>query len=141
MKTKSLEKTNVKSIVYDFFKQFPTWVGRSAVTPTVEQLDKYLSKNLQMHNNGQIVAKSSANYLDRLKKFQKKYSNFQISEPLEEPLIVGNQASIYYRLDLTTSTGQHKQVYIMGLFTIHDDKISKWIEVTNEKEAAGGWDA
>jgi hypothetical protein len=137
--TKSLDKTKNLNIIYDFFKEFQTWFGPSAYTPTANELEKYLSKNLQMFNNGQLVVKSAANYLDRLQKFQKKYSNFQISEPLEEPLIHDNQATIYYQLDLTTKSGQHKQVFIMGLLTIEDNKISRWIEVTNEK-GASNWD-
>lgn len=136
---KGLDKRKILSIIYDFFNQFKTWCGRSPVTPSMEELEKYLSRNLQMFNNGQLVVKSSANYLDRLKKFQKKYSNFQISEPIEEPTVYDNQAVLYYKLDLTTHDGQHKQVYIMGQLTIEDNKISRWIEVTNEK-GAENWD-
>jgi hypothetical protein len=133
MVTKTLDKTKIVGVIYDFFKQFKQWCGPSAVTPSANELEKYLSKNLQMFNNGQLVVKSAAHYLDRLKKFQSKYSSFQISEPLEEPLVEDNRASIYYKLDLTTRNKQHIEVYIMGLFTIEQDKISRWIEVTNEK--------
>lgn len=138
--TKSFDKTKILNVVYDFFKQFQVWCGPSAHTPSVNELEKYLSKNLQMFNNGQLVARSSANYLDRLQKFQKKYPKFQISKPIEEPLICDNQGVIYYQIDLTAQNGQHKQVYVMGLFTIEDDKISRWVEVTHEK-GAGNWDA
>lgn len=139
MVTKSLDKTKVLSIVYDFFKKFQVWCGPSSVIPSTEELEKIFSKNLQMFNNGQLIVKSAVNYLDRVQKFQKKYSAFKISEPLEEPLISDNQATIYYRLDLTTHNGQHKQIYIMGLFTVEDNKISRWVEVTHEK-GAGNWD-
>jgi hypothetical protein len=139
MVTKSLDKTKVLNIVYEFFKQFPIWSGSSPITPSTHELEKYLSKNLEMFNNGQLVVKGAANYLDRLKKLQKKYLYFQISNPLTEPLVRDNQAAIYYQLDLTTHKGEHKQVYIMGLFTIEDDKISRWIEVTSEK-GTENWD-
>lgn len=134
-----MDKTKTLGVIFDFFKQFQKWCSPSAATPSLSELEKYISKNLQMSSNGQSVTRSSANYLDRLLKFQKKYSSFQISEPLEEPIIYDNRAAIYYRLDLTTKTGQHKQVYIMGLVTIEDDKISRWIQVTNEK-GLGTWD-
>lgn len=140
MATKTLEKSKLLNVVFDFFKQFPTWCGPSPVTPNIHDLEKYLSKNLQMFNNGQLVVKSSANYLDRLQKFQKKYSNFQVSQPLEEPLISDNKATLYYRLDLTARNGQHKQIFIMALMTIENDKISRWVEVTNEK-GTEHWDA
>lgn len=133
MVTKTLDKTKTLSVIYDFFKQFKQWCGPSAVTPSANELEKYLSKNLQMFNNGHLIVKGAANYLERLKKFQSKYSNFQISEPLEEPLMEDNRASLYYKLELTTRNGQHREVYVMGLFTIEQDKISRWFEVTNER--------
>lgn len=139
MTTKMLDKTKTLNVVYDFFKQFKSWCGTSHTTPSAQELEKYLSKDLQMFNNGQLVVKGAGNYLDRLQKLQKKYSNFKISEPLEEPLLSGNQATLYYRLDLTTHNGQHKQVYIMGLFTVEEEKITRWIEVTHEKDTAS-WD-
>lgn len=140
MAIKDLDKTRIIGVVYDFFKQFQVWCDPSAITPNANELEKFFSKNLQMFNNGQVVVKSAANYLDRLQAFKKKYSNFKISEPLEEPLISGDRVSVYYRLDLTTQEGQHKQVYIMGLFTIEDNKISRWVEVTHEK-GMENWDA
>lgn len=136
MATKTLEETKegkTLSVVTEFFKQFHKWCGPSLMTPSVAELEKYLAKDLQMYNNGQLVVKGAANYLERLQKFQKKYYDFKISEPLEKPLVHGNQGAIYYQLDLTTHGKQHKQVYIMGLFTIEDGKIKRWIEVTNEK--------
>lgn len=140
MVTKTLDKTKTLHVVDEFFKQFDIWCCRDPITPSVSELEKYLSKNIQIFNNGQLIVKSSTNYLDRIKKFQKKYSNFQISEPLEEPLIRDNQGVIYYRLDLTTQKGEHKQVYIMAHFTIENDKISRWVEVTHEK-GLNTWDA
>lgn len=139
MVTKNLEKSKVLHIIYDFFNQFSTWCGHPPLIPSLEELEKYISTNLHMYNNGQMIAKNSADYLERIKNLQKKYSSFQISEPLEEPLINGNKAAIYYKLDLLTHLGQHKQIYIIGLVTIEKDKISHWTEVTNEK-SGGTWD-
>lgn len=141
MATKVQEKTKL-SVIYDFFKQFPKWCGKQAVTPTVSDMEKYFAANMQMFNNGKLVAKGPASYLDRLQKFQKKYADFQISQPLEEPILSENRGVLYYKLDLTAHNGQHKQIYIMGMFTLDHEKISKWVEVTSEKDAAAAsWDA
>lgn len=137
---KVADKNKVLNVINDFFKQFQIWFNRSSGAPSTTDFEKCFSKNLQMFDNGQLVIRGAANYADRLQKFQKKYSDFKISEPLEEPLVCGNQAVFYYRLDLTTHNGQHKQVYIMGLFTIEDDKISRWVEVTHEKDSEN-WSA
>lgn len=131
---KTLEKTKSLHVVSEFFKQFSKWCAPGAAAVTLNDLEKYISKDLQLFNNGKNVAKSSANYLERVQKFQKKYTKFQVSEPLEEPLINENRASIYYKVDLTTHSGQHKQLFILGLLTLENDKISRWIEVSNEKD-------
>ena len=139
MVTKILDKSKILNVVNDFFKHFQIWCGRTPVSPTPHEIEHYLAKNLQMFNNGQLVARSATNYLDRLQRFQKKYSGFKISQPLEEPLIYGNQVAIYYTIDLTARDGEHAQVYVMALLTFEDDKISRWVEVTHEKNT-GNWD-
>lgn len=133
------EETRIVNTIYNFFKHFETWCGPSHVTPSTDEFDKYFTKNFQMFNNGNLVVKGAAHYLDRLKKFQQMYSNFKISAPLEKPMISGSQAAIYYQLDLTTTANQHKQIYVMGLFTIEEGKISRWVEVTHEK-GSSSWD-
>ncbi|MEX1012393.1 MAG: hypothetical protein WDZ27_01730 [Waddliaceae bacterium] len=131
---------NELKVVYDFFKKFPSWCGPSPETPTVEELEKFFSKEVQMFNNGKLIVQGGSHYLERLKNFQKMYSSFKISDPLEEPLIHENRASIYYTLDLTTHNGEHKQIYIMALFTIENHKIRRWVEVTHEKNSQK-WDS
>lgn len=133
---KTLERTKGLHVVSEFFKQFSKWCTPGAAAVTLNDLEKYISKDLQMYNNGKQVARSSANYLERVQKFQKKYAKFQVSEPIEEPLVNENRASIYYKVDLTTQNGQHKQVFILGMFTLENDKISHWVEVSNEKDAS-----
>lgn len=133
---KTLERTKGLHVVSEFFKQFSKWCAPGAAAVTLNDLEKYISKDLQMYNNGKQVARSSANYLERVQKFQKKYTKFQVSEPIEEPLVNENRASIYYKVDLTTQNGQHKQVFILGMFTLENDKISHWVEVSNEKDAS-----
>lgn len=141
MATKTLEQTKLKA-VFDFFHQFSKWISPSPATPTVNELEKYLAKDFQMFNNGKAVVKGSSHYLERLKNFQKKYSKFQISEPLEEPILSEKHAALYYKLDLTTHQGQHKQIFIAALFELENDKIKRWVEVTSEKEPSSTpWDA
>jgi hypothetical protein len=136
---KTLEKPKLVNTIFEFFKHVSEWVGPSAHTPTIQELEKYLASNLQMFNNGNLVLKSAAEYLERLKKLQKMYYKMEVSKPLEEPLIQDDRASVYYKLDLTTQDGHHKEVFILGLLTIKHDKISRWVEVTSVKDAAN-WD-
>lgn len=133
---KIADDTRIVNVIYNFFKHFETWCGPSHTNPAAADVEKFFSKNLQMFHNGELVVKGGANYFERVQMFKKMYSNFKISAPLEKPLINGNQACIYYQFDLTTPSNQHKQIYVMGLFTIEEDKISRWVQVTHEKGSA-----
>jgi hypothetical protein len=142
MATKTLDKPQTSiNVIYQFFKQVENWCGSSPTLPSVSELEKYLSKDFQLFNNGQLIVKGAATHLNRLKKFQEKYASIRVSKPLEEPLLCGNQGSIYYKLDLTTHQGQHREVFIIALFTIENERIQRWVEVTSEKSHADRWDS
>jgi hypothetical protein len=133
-----LDKTQVLEIIYGFFKEFENWIGQSKV-PTVADLEKYLAKKYHISSNGQHVAHSTDEYLNRYQRFQKKYSKFQISKPIEEPLISGNRVAFHYKVDLTTHQNQRKQVFIGTIATIEDNKILDWNQIAHES-GAGDWD-
>jgi hypothetical protein len=138
-KTASLSKEQALSAIYDFFKQFQTWLSTEKV-PTQAEVEKFLSPHFKITSNGRIVGRSAADYLVRIKKFQEKYSRFEISKPLEEPVISGNEIAIYYRVDLTPRRGgATKQVYIMAFGTIEDHRMATWTQVAHE-QGTGDWD-
>lgn len=134
-----LDQDQAIKVIYGFFKDFQTWISQSK-TVSIADLEHHLAKNFQITSNGQSKGKSAADYLTRLQKFQKKYSRFEMSQPIDEPLIHGNRVALYYRVDLTTKTGQHKQVQIMALGTIEDNKIKQWHQVDHEGTISE-WDA
>jgi hypothetical protein len=126
-----LDKTEAQTLIYDFFKKFQNWLAQSKI-PNVSDLEQYLSKNFQISSNGRLVSKSPADYINRFQNFQKKYARYEISKPLEEILIYGNKAVLYYKVDLITHQGQRKSVYIMAIIAIDDHKITNWTQVANE---------
>lgn len=132
-----LDQTQAIKVIYGFFKDFQAWISQSK-TVNVSDLEHHLAKNFQITSNGQSKAKSAADYLKRLQKFQQKYSRFEISQPLEEPLIQGNRLALHYRVDLTTRSGQHKQIQIMAMANIQDNKILQWHQVIHE--GSSEWD-
>ena len=105
----------------------------------LREFEQYLAKNFNITSNGQRVAQSAADYVTRYQKFQKKYAKFELSKPLEEPLIDGNRIAFHYKVDLSTHQKQHKQVFISAIATIEDHKISTWHQIAHEI-GSGDWD-
>jgi hypothetical protein len=104
-------------------------------------LEPYLSKNFQLTSNDRIAARSLSDYLNRLARFQKKFSHVEVAGPAAEPLISGNKIAIQYTMDLTYRDGKKSEVLVMALGTIEDNKIANWTQVTHEKGSSPQWDA
>lgn len=139
MVTKTLDRTHSLTVVDSWFKTFKTWWDKKT-PPTANEFGKCISSHFELINNGRSVLRGLDNFLERLKKFQKKYTDFRISDYLEEPIINGDHGVVYYKLSLTTQNREHKEIFIMARFTIQDDKISRWVEVTAERDSSR-WDA
>ena len=137
-KTLSVDKTQALKVIYDFFKQFQKLLTQPA-PPKLSDIEVHLAKNFLITSNGRTVGKSSADYLNRLLKFKQKYARFEISKPLEEPLSSGNQIALHYKVDLTAHNGERKEVQIMAIGTIEDNKLAHWNQVAHEVNT-GNWD-
>lgn len=138
-KTAPITKEEALAVVSDFFKHFQTWISTAKV-PVQSELERYLSPQFTITSNGHLTGRTAAEYLTRVKKLQEKYSRFEISKPLEEPIHQGNEIALYYRVDLTPrSGGANKQVYILALGRIEDHRIVRWTQVTHQ-HGTGDWD-
>jgi hypothetical protein len=125
--------------IYGFFKQVNDSCKHE--TPATQaEIEPFLTKNFQLNSNGQTVCRSSADYLTRLQKFQKKYSRFECSKPVFEPVTEGNRIAFQYKVDLTSRSGQHKQVFITAIATIEHNKMISWYQ-TAHQQGTGDWDA
>lgn len=137
-KTGQLDKTEALNVIYGFYKQLQLWIQHTT-TPKISDLEHYFSKNFHISCNGQTIGKTSADYLPRLQKFQKKYSRMEVSKPLEEPVVSGHEIAFHYQVELTTRSGERKTVQIMAVGTIEDHKIARWVQVAHE-HGLGDWD-
>lgn len=136
--TAKTEKTHSLSVIYAFFHYIDNWISKPGKANLTET-ETYLAKDFNIASNGKIVARSAEEYQTRMERFKSKYSRFEISEPLEEPIASGNQIVLHYYVTLTTHSGEQKTVHIMAMATIENDKIARWIQVANETET-GTWD-
>lgn len=138
-KTAPVSKEEALSVIYDFFKHFQTWIS-TGKAPAQAELERYLSPQFAITSNGHLTSRTAADYLSRVKHLQEKYSRFEISKPLQEPIHNGNEIAVYYRVDLTQKNGgASKQVYILALGKIEDHRISQWTQVTHQ-HGTGDWD-
>jgi hypothetical protein len=134
----ALDKEQALSIIYSFYKKLESYVNQS-VTASAADLEKFLASNFQLTSNGDSKTKSSSDYFKRMQNFQKKYSHWEFSKPLEEPVLNGNRIAIIYRIDCTTHSGEKKQIFISAIGTIAENKIARWTQVTHEA-GTGTWD-
>lgn len=124
--------------IYNYFHFFEKWISQKT---TINEVDNFLSKSFTFFSNGLQEAKNLDDYKKRMLFFQEKYAEFKISEPLEEPIVTGNQVIIHYRIDLKTHQGEKRSVQIMAMGTIEHDKITRWIQVAGETHHhANRWD-
>jgi hypothetical protein len=137
-KVAGISKNQILALLNDFLQQFQNWCNLPN-EPTAADLEKVLSRNFQISSNGEIRSKNLTDYLNRLNKLRKKYSHFEITGPLEEPLIFEDKVFLHYEVELQERSGQKKQIYIMALGTLENNKFSKWMQVSHEKSATE-WD-
>lgn len=128
----TLEKNQVQALLNGFLKQFQN-ACNSKIPPNATEFEKYLSRNFQISNNGKVVENNLNGYMNRIQKFQKKYSQIKLSNLLDEPVIDNNQIAIHYEAMLTPKTGSPVQVYIMAIAVIENNKITEWKQASNEK--------
>ena len=124
--------------IYNFFKKINEVCGKS-VPATIQDIEEFLTHNFQLTSNGQTICKNPSDYLNRLHKFQKKYSRFECSKPTIEPITEGNRIAFQYKVDLTSRHGPQKQVFISGIATMDHNKLAGWTQVAHEK-GTGDWD-
>lgn len=132
----SPECTQAISLTKDFLNKFQTWIKQSNL-PTEADLKHFLNSSFQISSNGQLLAKSIPDYIERIENLRKKYNEFKISI-IDEPLYADNRVAIQYRLDLKSKDGHASQIYIMAFADVHDGKFSRWNEIAHEK-GTGNW--
>lgn len=139
-KEAALDKNQATAFFNNFLKNFSNMCNRPNA-PTVSDLEKFFTKNLQLTSNRKQITKSVSDYLNRITNLHKKYSHFEVSNLLEEPIISGNKVAVTYDLTMTPRSGGSKVIVNIAAFaTIEDNKIAQWVQVVNEK-GSSKWDS
>ncbi|MDP1879696.1 MAG: hypothetical protein Q8K60_01990 [Parachlamydiaceae bacterium] len=132
IKTAAHNKTQVLNLINNFIGEFQNWCNQRNA-PEFADFEKYLTKQFQISSNGNVIGKDLHDYTLRVKKFREEYSHFEITM-LEEPLICENKVVLTYEVDLRLNPNQDKrEVYVMAIVNLEDNKISNWKQVTHDK--------
>ena len=138
-KSTTVDKTQAISLVDNFLEQFQA-VCNQPSPAKASDLDKWLSQNLQVTSNGNVVDRSLQDYINRIGKMKSKYSRIEIQDRLEEPIVSDNKVVVNYDAVLTGKNNQAVTVNIMAIATVDNNKISRWTQVANQK-GTGNWDS
>lgn len=137
--TKTLEKKQMIEVLHNFLNLFQT-TFKPGQTAKGADYQKFLGSSFRISSNNLILGKDLNDYLNRIIHLQKKYSNLEVSELLEAPLICDNKIVVHYDINLTMRNGQKKQINVMAIATMDDYKFTNWVQVTHEK-GSSHWDA
>lgn len=136
-KTK-LDKNQAVSIVSEYLEKLESLIENQQPIKASD-ITEFVSNNYTFTTNGQQVCRSANEYANRLNKLQKKYARMQMSSFIEDPIFENNKLAVYYTADLIPHSGQKKQVFLQGVATLEDNKISSWQQVVCEK-GGSDWD-
>src|SRR5437016_3771706 len=96
-KTAPHDTEQAVSFMKNFFNLFPKIMSQPN-TPSAADLEKILSKNFTITQNGHLIANSLAAYAKRAENLHKKYSHFQMKANLISPLAESNKVLVNYDL-------------------------------------------
>lgn len=127
-----LNKSQALNTIHELFKHFTHWISQSK-DPTLNEIGKIFTSDFQLFSNGLLVTKNLSDHLQRLLKLRKNYSSIEIEGPFEELMSDDGQLVIYYALNLTSHVGEKRQLDIMAIATLEDNKLKQWKQVTHER--------
>lgn len=139
-KTMPLNKAQALSFLNELLSNLSNWCNQENPAPRINDLEKFLAKNFELVSNDVSLVKGIDKYLQRLEHLRSKYETFEIIGPLEEPLLCDNKIICYYDLNLGFADGETRDVCIMAIATIENNKVTRWVQVTHDKDNEEHWD-
>lgn len=139
VKTPTLSKDQAQTILHGFLQQFQN-ICNKHTKPNPTEFEKFLSRNFKISSNGKVVGKNLNEYLERIQKFQERYTHIEIPHKLlEEPVIADNRAVFFYNVHLTRKDGGKVKMFLMAIGVFEDGKIVQWNQVAHQ-EGSTDWD-
>ena|SRR3984957_4567782 len=126
-----LEKHKALEIVNNFLTHFQQCCNKKH-PPNASNFENYLSHDFQNSSNGKVIGKNVHDFLERIQKVQKRYTELKIA-PLHDCLIADNKAILQYDVNLTSHSGKKVQMFLMAIATIDNNLITQWSQVSHDK--------
>jgi hypothetical protein len=131
-KATGLDKAQAVAIVEGFLEEFERWFDLPN-GPVLSDIEKVLSKNVKMRSNGELLIRSSEDYLKRVNLLRQRYAGVRISHVLGDTPVWNHSAVVQYTVTFTGHNGKETELYFMGVVTVEDGKIRDWMQVTHQK--------
>ena len=128
-----LNKNQALAKINGFMDAFQTWCSNPE-SPTIQDLEKFLTTNFQLFSNGELKYRDLNEYLVRINGLRDKYSQLEVNGPFDEPLLADNQAVICYDINLFSEEDGEVHLCTMAIVTFQGDKIAKWVQVTHNRD-------
>lgn len=126
------------NLLNDFFENFQNWC-KPQKNPSIAELAKCLSSDFEISINGKVLCHNLQEYLERINSIKRKFTNFEITGPVEEPLFAeDNKIIVKFEVSLHTPEAGRHTFYKMAIGTIEDDKFVRWEEVSH-RESKKEW--
>lgn len=138
-KMATLDKAQAETLLSNFFEKFSEVIS-SQSAPKTADFANILTPNFQLVSNGKTQVKNLADYMPRLVNFQKRYSNVELSEPLDDLVIAENKVVVLYNANFTTRDGKRLLINMMAIATIEGNKISRWMQIAAQ-QGSSQWDS
>jgi hypothetical protein len=126
-----LDKHKALEILNGFLLQFQQCCNKKH-PPNASNFENFLSHNFQNSSNGKVIGKNVHDFLERIQKVQKRYSELKIT-PLHDCLISDNKVIAQYDVNLISLRGEKVQMFLMAIATIEDHLITQWSQVSHNK--------
>lgn len=127
-----LDKNEVQTLVKNFLDNFQDCINQQK-NPTQWGFDKFLGEKFHITSNGESVAKTLPEYLNRLALFQKKFTHCEIRLWIEDSVYSDNHFACHYKVNLTERGGHKIVLCMMAIGACDHDKIISWKQVVNEE--------
>lgn len=123
-----LAKTLAKGIM-DFFIE----CGKPGNKADFSKLSQFFSPTVLVVSNENQVSKNLQEFQNRIKNIQTRFPTITYTKFLEKPIIARNKVVIRYNLETMDTQGKKREVVVIAILTVENDKVVQWTEVLHEK--------
>lgn len=119
---------NTEELISQFFK-YLSYLGNPENKAALSVLQKYLDDECLIQSNREILCRGIHEFIAYSHRMQEKYTKVRYSDFLEEPIISGKKAVLYFLVYCSDRQEKQQILETAAILTIRKGKICSWKEV------------